>query len=369
MFSANSKDSNRNESGVALILALLFVVLLTVIVVDFSYDMQVEATLIQHESSGFEAYIAARSAVAQSLGVLAADVLLGEDVADAFDVGLYDGLDEPWAEGLLLTPINDALMQSGIDDEYGKINLNALIYVNPQSGDEEQNTTLIAALQFMMDARGAEVNPVNAILDWLDSDDDPWLDGAESDYYSGLKTPYAPKNGPMDSLEELLLVAGMTPELFFGDPKEGQLPLSELLTVHGHPRGTVNINTARREVLVAVLAGDGNFPQPIDTAESIWNRIENQGPYTTVEELRSDNLLPQPSQEDTGGSRPGPTSGQQSSNSQQPALFGVGSEVFRIRGDGQSGEHLTRIEAFVWRDTYASGSEEMFRILDWRVVR
>jgi DNA uptake protein ComE-like DNA-binding protein len=55
-----------------------------------------------------------------------------------------------------------------------------------------------------------------AILDWIDSDDQPRPLGAEREYYSTLNPPYAPRNGPLGSIEELLLVRDVTPALLFG---------------------------------------------------------------------------------------------------------------------------------------------------------
>ena len=98
----------------------------------------------------------------------------------------------------------------------------------------------------------------NSILDWLDPDDTPRSDGAEDDYYSSLPNPYHCKNGPLDSLEELLLVKGVTPHMLYGndrnrngvlDPDEddggGQVDLgwSAYLTVYSHePNTDVNGN-------------------------------------------------------------------------------------------------------------------------------
>jgi hypothetical protein len=56
----------------------------------------------------------------------------------------------------------------------------------------------------------------DAILDWLDADDDTRDYGTESAYYGSESPPYAAKNGPMDSLEEMLLIRGVTPQLLFG---------------------------------------------------------------------------------------------------------------------------------------------------------
>src|SRR5262249_12987180 len=57
----------------------------------------------------------------------------------------------------------------------------------------------------------------NAILDWIDADDQLRTNGAEDEYYQTLQPPYHCKNAPLDSLEELLLVRGVTPELLFGN--------------------------------------------------------------------------------------------------------------------------------------------------------
>ena len=90
------------RDGVALILALVFVVLLAVIVTEFTYEMQVDAVLISQESTETEAILAGRSAIALSMSVLAADLIIGEEEASAQQTGVYDSLDEPWASG---TPV------------------------------------------------------------------------------------------------------------------------------------------------------------------------------------------------------------------------------------------------------------------------
>src|SRR5262249_20352578 len=57
----------------------------------------------------------------------------------------------------------------------------------------------------------------DAILDWIDgSSDNPRANGAKSSYYAALTPPYRCKNGPLESIEELLLVRGVTPRLLFG---------------------------------------------------------------------------------------------------------------------------------------------------------
>ena len=58
----------------------------------------------------------------------------------------------------------------------------------------------------------------NSILDWLDpSSTIPRTNGAKDEYYPTLTPAYHVKNGPLDSLEELLLVKGVTPQLLYGN--------------------------------------------------------------------------------------------------------------------------------------------------------
>ncbi len=96
----------------------------------------------------------------------------------------------------------------GFEDESTRLNLSTIMTLEtalPGSGK-----TLLMALPEMTE----EI--ADAILDWLDTDDDTRELGAEASYYSGLSPPYAPKNGPLETVEELLLVRGITPQLLFG---------------------------------------------------------------------------------------------------------------------------------------------------------
>ncbi len=99
----------------------------------------------------------------------------------------------------------------GLVDEAGKINLNALLELD--NGQGVVGFNVLMALPNMTD------DVANSILDWLDPDDTPRTDGAEDDYYSSLPNPYHCKNGPLDSLEELLLVKGVTPQLLYGNDR------------------------------------------------------------------------------------------------------------------------------------------------------
>jgi len=57
---------------------------------------------------------------------------------------------------------------------------------------------------------------VDSILDWRDCGKEARVNGAEDDYYLGLRHPYRAKNNYFESPEELLYVRGVTPELLYG---------------------------------------------------------------------------------------------------------------------------------------------------------
>ena len=81
----------------------------------------------------------------------------------------------------------------------------------------------------LMALPGMTEDIADAILDFIDSDDDIREYGAERDYYAQLPVPYAPVNGPLQSIEQLLLVKGVTPQLLFGldQNRNGVLETSE----------------------------------------------------------------------------------------------------------------------------------------------
>ncbi len=98
----------------------------------------------------------------------------------------------------------------GITDEASKLNLNA--------ATEAQLLTLVTAAL----GENTEVEPqqiVDAILDWRDDDTLPRGEAGDTErtYYSALPKPYRVKNGPFDTVEELLLVKGVTPAILYGE--------------------------------------------------------------------------------------------------------------------------------------------------------
>ena len=109
------------------------------------------------------------------------------------------------------------------------------------ASDATSSMSSSMATGMLMALPGMTEDVADAILDWLDADDEPRPLGAEfEDYYLNLQPAYKPANGPIDSIEQLLLVRGVTPQLLFGydENRNGVLDAAESVRMNqGMPAG------------------------------------------------------------------------------------------------------------------------------------
>jgi len=177
---------------------------------------------------------------------------------DAAESG-FDSLHEDWANlaaasGYISYFFNRGQGGMSITDHSGRLQVNSLLMKkeNEWVANEEQKNVwinLLSAEEFDLGEEEA-AGIVEALIDWIDEDDETLgFGGAESSYYQGLEIPYEPRNGPMEFVEELLLVRGITSELYHGTE---EIPgLATLVTPHGRD-GRINMNTAEPLVLGAL---------------------------------------------------------------------------------------------------------------------
>ncbi len=134
------------------------------------------------------------------------------------------------------------------------------------------STTASLARNIMMSLPGMTLDLADSILDWLDEDDDTREYGAESDYYATLQPPYKPPNGPMESIEQLLLVKGMTPQILYGfdQNRNGFLdpPEQQMQTMGGSPMGVMGAG--------ATTATDPNAVQPAPLGLAAYLTLHSQ---------------------------------------------------------------------------------------------
>ena len=105
----------------------------------------------------------------------------------------------------------DSLPRAGLTTETAKFNVNRLLELE---NDTDETTDPYTAVSFIPNMTE---DICNAILDWIDSDEEARAGGAESSTYEALAVPYSARNAPMQSIDELLQVQGVTPQLFYGE--------------------------------------------------------------------------------------------------------------------------------------------------------
>lgn len=231
-----------NQRGVALIVVLWIFIFLFVVAFDFSAAVREEAAATQRFSDETQGYYLAVAGFQRGLY----DFLNQPPSATAQpDPAKSDLIDGNWREEKL----GAGLFRVRLVDEGGKINLNRV--------DDKVLRRVFNNLG--VDASVADII-VDSIMDWRDADDLHRVNGAESDYYRTLSPAYSAKNGPLDSIEDLLWIRGMTPALFYGstdDGPEGQperqprVALRDVFTIDS-PIDRVNLRTATAEVIHAM---------------------------------------------------------------------------------------------------------------------
>lgn len=263
------------RQGAAMVVVLWVILVLSLLISGFAFTMHVETQIASFARKELKAEMLARSGIEVARMQLILDTRSPTEAA-------FDALNQLWATNELLYvehALGEGKFNVKVSDEESKIPINR---ATPQ-----QLKRLMILLQ--IDPFDADVI-VDSIIDWMDENDLHQLNGAEDDYYRSLSPPYSAKNGPLDRVEELLLVRGVTPEIFYGAPAtedEQALPgLAELLTTTSS--GRVNINTASPIVLQALLGLDDLQVEAIlnrrDGADGIAGTEDDQ-PFRSAEEF------------------------------------------------------------------------------------
>jgi type II secretory pathway component PulK len=299
---------------------LLVVALVTVLVLEYHFDASVEIDLAMNYASDVQAYYLALAGVhfAQALLQQAPKDANGledtwnqlglvpacfspQQLLELATAGLDDGVpmerQNVTTTGTLAGQRLEDMGQVGagcvslrITDENRKLPINAL---RPPNGDENQLPLAVWVNIFQRFFESFQIDPdvVEALIDWLDTGDNPRGSGAEKSHYQSLPIPYAPANRPMRTPGELRLVKGLDEaetlaKLFPGampaavadldlgsnpyltpfgaeQTQAATQPGNQPGTQAGNPTGIqtgssiakVNVNTASPEVLKALITG------------------------------------------------------------------------------------------------------------------
>lgn len=153
-------------------------------------------------------------------------------------------------------------------DEERKININ--MPIDTQMQRDEYKRVLMGLSENISE------HIVNAIIDFRDKDDELSFPGGaeENDYYGLLDYPYQCKNENFQNIEELLLVKGLTKEIFN--------EIKDYITIYS--LGAINVNTASKKVLNAVINNQASdFTRLVNSI--IYARAGRDGKPATEDDL------------------------------------------------------------------------------------
>lgn len=266
--------SSARQRGIALIIVLIAILVLALLAGGFARSMKVETKLARNASYETELEWMGRSAVELARYALGQQLLITSEP--------YDSLNQKWAGGpggigTTNSPLADLQLEN-VEVGNGRFSVK-IVDMERKFNVNLANELMLQQALIVMGVDAAEApTVVNAILDWIDRDDLTRVSGAETDYYQAFNPPYVAKNGPVDDMAELLLVKGVTPELFWGpactnhslaafQTKAGQFDWAKTLPTFSAglvdfftplSSGKLNINTASTTVLQMVPGIDVN---------------------------------------------------------------------------------------------------------------
>jgi general secretion pathway protein K len=260
-----------NQKGIALMAVLWVLVLLIALATEFAFSMKMEVNTTRNYKEDTESYYLSKAGLNLALAelfkearfhsihgehgwitgnIIAASTaneaaLPGQEKPDVEQTQGQEELEEV-VQDFDIVNRTDIELENGsitytIRDENGKISINSASKI-----------TLDKLLQYSGVEDKIERSTISdSILDWIDTDKNHRLNGAEDDYYRTQSPPYYAKNGPIETIDELLKIRGVTEEILYGskdnDDENKMTGIANHLTVY--KISTVNPNTASEEVL------------------------------------------------------------------------------------------------------------------------
>ena len=208
----------RGQTGIALIIVLWITTLLMLVASSFIYAMRTDVHIVANSLARARLEAVADAAVQR--GIL--EMLKSPQLPNRWTT---DGVAQPWS-------YQGVAVDVSMTDESGKLDINTV------------SDVLLRGLFLAQGMKDEEVAAVtDAILDWRDPDSLKRLHGAEEAEYLAAGYSYKPANAAFQSIEELRLVMGMTPELFD--------KVAPLITIYSRQPG-INASIAARGVLRAI---------------------------------------------------------------------------------------------------------------------
>jgi type II secretory pathway component PulK len=270
--------SQESRSGVALLMVMVAIFVLSVMVGAFAYAMKVDTKLAQNANNEENLIWLGRSGVELARYVLAEQMTVNGEP--------YDSLNQKWAGGPGGIASSNSPLAGISLDNFSVGDGSVTIKITDLERKINVNMANEPILQQALTSMGVDASEapgiIDGILDWIDLDDATRANGAESDYYQSMDPPYFAKNGAIDDLSELLLIRGISQDVYWGAASTNHTAAAfQQVDRLGRPiqqpvysaglvdiftpisTGRVNINTASATVLQAIPGIDQNMADQI----------------------------------------------------------------------------------------------------------
>lgn len=230
------KKRSVGKKGFALLIVLWILAVLIVMVLSFSVTTRSNTYGLLAFKEGMEKKFFAEAGIDRSImEIIYNTVNQGQTLAlVGKEVWKLDGT-------YYNADMEDGSYRVRIIDESGKISLNGM---TDSSGIILKNLLINQGVS----TENADII-VDSILDWKDEDDLHRLNGAENDYYMSLPKPYKARNADFETLDELILVRGITPQILYGDGKNKGI--IQFLSIR-NKSPQINMSVAPAEILAAL---------------------------------------------------------------------------------------------------------------------
>jgi competence ComEA-like helix-hairpin-helix protein len=196
------------KRGSILVGLLWCVALLAVLVVGMLHSVRLQLFTVKNHGDQIQAHYLALAGIEKAKALLYQEAKDRKRSAASHTGNLFD--DPQDFRDVQLGRGEFRVFHQGGQDEGGKIMFGV--------ADEESRINLnTASQQELAKIEGMLPDVVAAIMDWRDKDNTVTPGGAEAEYYASLKPPYLPRNGPFQSVRELLMVRGVSRDLFMGE--------------------------------------------------------------------------------------------------------------------------------------------------------
>lgn len=226
----NISPYTRSQKGIALVTTLIITAILVAVLAEFAFSIYISTARAGNFKDSSRAGLLAEDGVnfaraaLEELLIRKSELTMGEDGLSftkqtgedsAIEIKVVDELSK---DSLKVAYSATGLLNDNVDGEYARL----------------------------LKALGLNERLKESLADWIDQDSEERQYGAEAGEYQRLSKPYKPKNGDLDSTDELLLIKGYTPEVY--------KKLSPYVSPY-NPDGLVNINTAGKTVIKSLADG------------------------------------------------------------------------------------------------------------------